>query len=50
LVNSLILPELTKDADGGVTLYLEHDARAADRKANWLPIPDGPVCTYLHMY
>jgi hypothetical protein len=50
LINSPMLPELTKDADGGVTLYLQHDAPAGDREANWLPIPDGPFFAVLRMY
>jgi hypothetical protein len=50
LINSPMLPELTKDADGGVTLYLQHDQPAADREANWLPLPDGPFYGILRMY
>jgi hypothetical protein len=50
LINSPMLPKLTKDADGGVTLYLQHDAPAADREANWLPVPAGPFFTVLRMY
>ena len=50
LINSPMLPELTKDADGGVTFYLQYDAPAADQKANWLPVPDGPFFAVLRMY
>ena len=50
LINSPMLPELTKDADGGLTLYLQHDRPAADREANWLPLPDGPFYAVLRMY
>jgi hypothetical protein len=50
LINSPMLPELTKDADGGITLDLQHDAPAADREANWLPVPDGPFFAVLRMY
>jgi hypothetical protein len=50
LINSPMLPELTKDADGGVTLYLQRDAPTADREANWLPVPDGPFFAVLRMY
>lgn len=50
LINSPMLPELTRDADGGLTLYLQHDQPAADRQANWLPLPDGPFYAFLRMY
>ncbi|HET7057070.1 MAG TPA: DUF1214 domain-containing protein, partial [Thermomicrobiales bacterium] len=50
LINSPMLPELTKDADGGLTLYLQHDEPPADHRANWLPLPDGPFYAVLRMY
>jgi hypothetical protein len=50
LINSPMLPELTKDADGGLTLDLQHEQPAADREANWLPLPDGPFYAFLRMY
>jgi hypothetical protein len=30
---------LTKDADGGLTIYLQSDPPAAEKEANWLPCP-----------
>jgi hypothetical protein len=33
-----------------VTLDLQHEQPAADRKANWLPLPDGPFFAVLRMY
>jgi hypothetical protein len=50
LINSPMLPELTMDADGGLTLYLQHDEPPADQQANWLPLPDGPFYGVLRMY
>jgi hypothetical protein len=50
LINSPMLPDLIRDADGGLTLYLQHDEPAADRQANWLPLPDGPFYAVLRMY
>jgi hypothetical protein len=50
LINSPMLPELTKDADGGLTLYLQHEQPAAEREANWLPLPDGPFFAVLRIY
>ncbi|BAN48693.1 DUF1254 domain-containing protein [Metapseudomonas resinovorans] len=42
LINSPMLPKLNRDADGGVTLYIQHERPAKEREANWLPAPDGP--------
>jgi hypothetical protein len=50
LINSPMLPELTKDADGGITLLLQHDSPGAEREANWLPLPDGPFFGVLRLY
>jgi len=50
LVNSRMLPSLQHDADGGVTLHLQHDAPAGDARQNWLPAPDGPFYVILRMY
>lgn len=50
LINSPMLPKLTRDADGGMTLYLQHDRPSADHEANWLPAPDGPFYAVLRMY
>ena len=50
LNNSPMLPQLTKDADGNVTLYLQHESPGAAREANWLPLPDGPFYGVLRLY
>ena len=38
VINSPMLPSLAKDADGGFTLYLQHESPGEDRKSNWLPV------------
>ena len=30
---------LTPDADGGLTLYIQHDSPGKDKESNWLPAP-----------
>jgi hypothetical protein len=30
-------------ADGGITLYVQHESPGRDKEANWLPAPRGPV-------
>ncbi len=39
VVNSPLLDQLVKDADGGFTLYVQHESPGADKEQNWLPVP-----------
>lgn len=50
LINSPMLPELKKDADGGITLYLQHETPGKEKEANWLPAPKGPFWTVMRIY
>lgn len=50
LINSAMLPDLKRDADGGITLYLQHETPGADKEANWLPAPKGPFWATLRLY
>lgn len=50
LINSSMEPQLKRDADGAVTLYLQAKSPGADKESNWLPAPDGPFYTVLRMY
>ncbi|MFM0645163.1 DUF1254 domain-containing protein [Paraburkholderia bryophila] len=50
LINSPMLPQLKKDRDGAVTIYIQSEAPANARKANWLPAPDGPFMITLRYY
>lgn len=50
LINSAMLPNMTKNADGSLTLYLQKDSPGAEKEANWLPAPDGPIYLALRMY
>ena len=50
LINSPMLPGLKKDADGGLTLYLQHESPGPDKEANWLPAPKGPFMAVLRLY
>lgn len=50
LINSPMLPSLKRDADGGLTLYLQHASPGKDKEPNWLPAPDGPFYAILRNY
>ena len=49
-INSPMLPHLKKDADGGLTLYIQHDSPGKDKEPNWLPAPSGPFLLTLRLY
>lgn len=50
LVNSPMLPNLKRDADGGITLYVQSESPGTDKESNWLPAPKGPFFTVLRLY
>ena len=50
LINSPMLPELKRDADGGVTLYVQNKSPGKAKKTNWLPAPSGPFMMVLRLY
>lgn len=50
LINSPMLPDLKKDADGGLTLYIQHESPGEDKESNWLPAPQGPFAMYMRLY
>lgn len=50
LINSPMLPSLKRDADGGLTLYIQHASPGPDKVSNWLPAPDGPFFAVLRLY
>ena len=50
LINSPMLPDLKRDADGGLTLYIQHDSPGKDKESNWLPAPSGPFLMFLRLF
>ena len=50
LLNSTMLDSFQYGADGSLTFYLQKDSPGADKEANWLPAPDGPLYCIMRIY
>src|SRR5438046_7302381 len=50
LINSPMLPQLKRDADGGVTLPIQNETPGKDKEPNWLPAPKGPLVIAMLLY
>ena len=51
LINSRMLDALVRDADGGLTLRIQHQQpERAAQAANWLPAPSGRFNCVLRLY
>jgi hypothetical protein len=45
-----MLPELKKNPDGSLTLYIQKDSPGKDKELNWLPAPNGPIYMVMRLY
>jgi hypothetical protein len=50
LINSPMVPKMKPDADGGMTLYVQHESPGKESEANWLPAPKGPFWMSMRLY
>jgi hypothetical protein len=50
LINSPMLPKMMLGADGSLTIYVQKDSPGADKEANWLPAPNGPIYLVMRLY
>lgn len=50
LINAPMLPELKKNEDGSLTIYIQKDSPGKDKESNWLPAPDGPIYVAMRLY
>ncbi|QKC86329.1 DUF1254 domain-containing protein [Mesorhizobium sp. NZP2077] len=50
LLNKSMLPQFVKDADGGLTFYIQNESPGDAVKANWLPAPKGPFMVVMRLY
>jgi hypothetical protein len=47
-INSSMLGTLTRDPDGGLTIFIQNDS--PEDVANWIPAPKGPFVVSLRIY
>jgi hypothetical protein len=50
LLNSTMLPQFNRDADGGLTLLIQNESPGKEKEANWLPAPKGPFSVIMRLY
>jgi hypothetical protein len=50
LINSPMMPQLKRDADGGLTLTIQNESPGKEKEANWLPAPKGPFSMIMRLY
>jgi hypothetical protein len=50
LLNSPMLPQFKRDADGGLTLMIQNESPGKDKESNWLPAPKGPFSVLMRLY
>jgi len=50
LINSPMLPNMKKNPDGSLTLYIQKDSPGKDKESNWLPAPNGPIYLVMRLY
>jgi hypothetical protein len=50
LINSPMLPDMKKEADGSLTLYIQNKSPGADKESNWLPAPNGDIYLVMRLY
>src|SRR6266550_6444512 len=50
LINSPMLPQMKKNEDGSLTLYIQKDSPGKDKEANWLPAPNDTIYLVMRLY
>jgi hypothetical protein len=50
LINSPMLPNMKKNDDGSLTLYIQKDSPGADKESNWLPAPNDTIYLVMRLY
>ena len=50
LINSAMLSQFGRDADGGLTFHVQNASPGPDKESNWLPAPAGPFSLIMRLY
>jgi hypothetical protein len=50
LINSPMLPNMKKNEDGSLTIYIQKDSPGADKEATWLPAPNDTAYLAMRLY
>lgn len=50
LINSPMLPDMKKNADGSLTIYIQKDSPGTDKESNWLPAPNDTAYLVMRLY
>jgi hypothetical protein len=50
LINSPMLPNMRKNADSSLTLYIQKDSPGKDKESNWLPAPNDLIYLVMRLY
>jgi len=50
LINSTMLNSMLRDADGGMSIYVQHSSPGDENISNWLPAPEGSIKLMLRLY
>jgi len=50
LINSPMQPNIKKNADGSLTLYIQNKSPGPDKEANWLPAPNDTIYLVMRLY
>ena len=50
LINSPMEPNLNKNADGSLTLYIQNKSPGKDKESNWLPAPNDLIYLVMRLY
>ena len=50
LINSTMLPEMNRNEDGSLPVYIQKGSPGKDKESNWLPAPNGPIFVVMRVY
>jgi hypothetical protein len=50
LVNTAMVPDMKKNEDGSLTIYIQKDSPGKDKEANWLPAPNDTAYMVMRLY